>query len=94
MMFPTHFWRNLAILWLAIVGLLGTAILLDNHQDIWTSATTPNSNNSSDLSDAALAAKGQQLLIPGNCVACHTDRGAAPGAGGRALETPFGNVYS
>ena len=94
MKFPTHFWRNLAILWLAIVGLLGTAVLLDNHQDIWTSATEANSNNSSGLSDAALAAKGQQLLILGNCIACHTDRGAAPGAGGRAFQTPFGKVYS
>jgi mono/diheme cytochrome c family protein len=95
MMFPAHFWRNFAILWVAIVGLLGTAILLDNHQDIWTSATTPKSNiSSSDLSEVALVAKGQELLILGNCIACHTDRGAAPGAGGRAFETPFGKVYS
>jgi mono/diheme cytochrome c family protein len=95
MMFPAHFWRNFAILWVAIVGLLGTAILLDNHQDIWTSATTPKSNiSSSDLGEVALVAKGQELLILGNCIACHTDRGAAPGAGGRAFETPFGKVYS
>lgn len=91
MMFPTHFWRYFAILWLAILGLLGAAILVDNHQDIWTS-TTPT--RSTDLHQQEQAAKGQQLLSLGNCISCHTDRGAAMGAGGRAFETPFGKVYS
>lgn len=30
----------------------------------------------------------------GNCGACHTDRGGAAFAGGRAIETPFGTVYA
>ncbi len=43
---------------------------------------------------AELAARGEYLTRAGNCVACHTDRGGAPWAGGRALATPFGTVYA
>ena len=43
-------------------------------------------------SPADLVARGAYLSRAGNCLACHTDRGGAPGAGGRAIETPFGTV--
>lgn len=43
---------------------------------------------------AATIAKGQQLAALGNCIGCHTDINGAVNAGGRALETPFGTVYS
>ncbi|MEP6791726.1 MAG: cytochrome c [Ramlibacter sp.] len=39
-------------------------------------------------------ARGAYLARAGNCVTCHTQRGGAPYAGGRALETPFGTVYA
>jgi mono/diheme cytochrome c family protein len=39
-------------------------------------------------------ARGAYLVRAGNCMACHTERGGAPFAGGRPLETPFGTVYS
>ena len=42
----------------------------------------------------ALVARGEYLARAGNCMACHTDRGGAPGAGGRAIATPFGTVYA
>lgn len=38
-------------------------------------------------------ARGPYLARAGNCLACHTRRGGAPYAGGRAIETPFGTVY-
>jgi mono/diheme cytochrome c family protein len=38
-------------------------------------------------------ARGAYLARAGNCMLCHTDRGGAPYAGGRAIETPFGTVY-
>src|SRR5690606_32357945 len=37
---------------------------------------------------------GRYLVGAGNCVACHTATGGAPFAGGRAIETPFGTVFS
>ncbi|MEW6704124.1 MAG: cytochrome c [Pseudomonadota bacterium] len=39
-------------------------------------------------------ARGAYLARAGNCLGCHTARGGAPYAGGRAIDTPFGTVYS
>jgi mono/diheme cytochrome c family protein len=41
-----------------------------------------------------LIARGAYLARAGNCMACHTTRGGEPYAGGRAIETPFGAVYT
>lgn len=40
-----------------------------------------------------LIAKGEYLARAGDCVACHTAPGGKPFAGGRAMPTPFGNIY-
>ncbi len=45
-------------------------------------------------SDADLIAKGKYLTRAGDCVSCHTVMGGQPFAGGHALETPFGTIYS
>lgn len=42
---------------------------------------------------ADLRARGAYLARVGNCMGCHTARGGAPYAGGRAIETPFGTLY-
>ncbi len=39
-------------------------------------------------------ARGAYLAKAGDCMACHTVRGGAPYAGGRALETPFGRLVA
>ena len=41
-----------------------------------------------------LVARGAYLARAGNCMACHTTQGGAPGAGGRGINTPFGTVYA
>jgi mono/diheme cytochrome c family protein len=39
--------------------------------------------------------RGRNLVNAGDCVACHTQKdGGTPFAGGRAIETPFGIIYS
>jgi mono/diheme cytochrome c family protein len=38
--------------------------------------------------------RGAYLVRAGNCITCHTQRGGTPFAGGRAIDTPFGTVYS
>jgi cytochrome c553 len=45
-------------------------------------------------SPAQAPASGAYLAAAGDCVACHTALGGQPFAGGRAIETPFGTVYS
>ncbi|OYY63768.1 MAG: alcohol dehydrogenase [Burkholderiales bacterium 28-67-8] len=44
--------------------------------------------------DPDVIARGAYLARAGNCQACHTARGGEPYAGGRAIETPFGTVFS
>lgn len=44
--------------------------------------------------DTSAVARGAYLARVGNCVTCHTERGGVPFAGGRAIDTPFGTVYS
>ncbi|WP_374701947.1 c-type cytochrome [Ideonella sp. B508-1] len=48
----------------------------------------------SGTADPALVARGRYVAQLGDCVACHTAPGGAELAGGRALETPFGTIYS
>src|ERR1700722_8590364 len=43
---------------------------------------------------AATIARGGQLAALGDCAVCHTDANRAVNAGGRAIETPFGTVWS
>ncbi len=43
---------------------------------------------------AAEVERGRYLARAGNCIACHTQPGQAPYAGGRPIGTPFGEVFS
>ena len=45
--------------------------------------------------DASMLREGEYLARAGDCIACHTDPdGGALFAGGRAVPTPFGTLYS
>jgi nicotinate dehydrogenase subunit B len=44
--------------------------------------------------DRARVAEGENLARLGNCAGCHTADPARPLAGGRALATPFGTVFT
>lgn len=44
--------------------------------------------------DPQLVTRGAGLAALGNCVGCHAAPGSAPYAGGRAIPTPFGTLYS
>src|ERR1700722_19004159 len=43
--------------------------------------------------DAAMS-RGEYLAHVGDCVACHSKQGGVPFAGGFAMPTPFGTLYS
>jgi len=47
-----------------------------------------------NMSNTELVARGAYLARAGDCQACHTARGGAPFAGGRAIQTPFGAIHS
>ncbi len=57
-------------------------------------ATGETAGTTADKTASDAAARGAYLALAGNCAACHTARGGAPWAGGLAIATPFGTVYS
>ena len=76
---------------IAIFVVLSGAILITLYYGLREdagSAATPAA------ASAELAARGQYLARAGDCMACHTTRGGAPYAGGRAIRTPFGTIYA
>jgi len=44
--------------------------------------------------DAASIERGRYLAVAADCTACHTAPGAQPFAGGLALDSPLGSIYS
>ncbi|MEF7614933.1 cytochrome c [Aquincola sp. MAHUQ-54] len=86
-------WALLGLLVLALALLAGRIVLelRDTRETRPTSATTPAS---AAHAPADVIARGEYLARAGNCLACHTARGGAPGAGGAGIPTPFGTVYA
>ncbi|MEC5164222.1 mono/diheme cytochrome c family protein [Janthinobacterium sp. CG_S6] len=61
---------------------------------LWPADDSGAPATAATLAPAALVARGAYLARAGDCMACHTTRGGAAYAGGRALQTPFGSVVS
>ncbi|MBR0773534.1 molybdopterin-dependent oxidoreductase [Bradyrhizobium diazoefficiens] len=57
-------------------------------------AIAPIARPDASVYSAATIARGEQLAALGNCAECHTTINGVLNAGGRALETPFGTIYS
>src|SRR5205823_7292605 len=75
-----------AALCAAAIG-IGAAVLP------WRSIA-PIARPDASVYSAATIARGQQLAALGDCAVCHTGASGVLNAGGRALETPFGAIYS
>lgn len=81
--------------WWAVAGALAAgAFSLAAGLAGWRPAIAPVQASAAGLYAPEAIERGRQLAAIGNCVACHTAEGGAPNAGGRALHTPFGTVYS
>jgi mono/diheme cytochrome c family protein len=78
----------IAIVAAAVLGLLGLFLLA------WRPAIAPIEPPSRANFPAESIAKGEILAAAGHCAACHTRQGGQPFAGGYALRTPFGTIYS
>jgi len=74
--------RNHRVLTLCFSALLSVAALSSAHGD------------PSDLQEFTQIERGRYLSILSDCGGCHTVPGGKPFAGGRAIETPFGNIAS
>lgn len=60
----------------------------------WRPAIAPIAPPARSSFAAADIARGAVLVRIGDCAVCHTADGGRPFAGGRALATPFGTLYS
>lgn len=59
----------------------------------WQPAIAPLEGTPGPFS-AEQIARGERLAALGDCAVCHTREGGPRNAGGRALPTPFGTIYS
>lgn len=81
--------RALAAIAVVIVaGLIAFGVLA------WRSAIAPIARPDPSSFPAALVARGEKLAAAGYCASCHTVRGGQPFAGGYAMPTQFGTIYS
>jgi mono/diheme cytochrome c family protein len=78
----------IAIVVLGCLGLAGFGILA------WRSAIAPVTRPAPGSFAPELIAKGEALAGGGYCAACHTTKGGERFAGGYAMATPFGVIYS
>jgi mono/diheme cytochrome c family protein len=60
----------------------------------WRSQIAPIDPPAAGSFDASLVDRGAALAAIGNCNVCHTNGGGEMFAGGLALPTPFGTIYS
>ncbi|SDH72196.1 Cytochrome c, mono-and diheme variants [Bradyrhizobium lablabi] len=60
----------------------------------WESPIPPVDPPSARTLDPAATRRGASLALLGDCTTCHTAPGGAPYAGGLAMPTPFGTIYS
>lgn len=89
-------WRLLAAIFAAVAALLAAVVALNlrGEGDLSAEIASASIQVPGPGSDPDALARGAYLARAGNCEACHTARGGAPYAGGRAIDTPFGTVYS
>jgi nicotinate dehydrogenase subunit B len=80
-------WATAAALAVGAIG-LGAALFGAR------SAIAPIMAGSANVYTAAVIEQGRVLAAAGDCIVCHTAPGGVPNAGGRAMETPFGVVYT
>jgi nicotinate dehydrogenase subunit B len=79
---------------LATVAALCTAAIGIGSALLPWRAIAPIARPDASVYSAATIARGAQLAALGDCAACHTSLTGPTNAGGRAVDTPFGTIYS
>jgi nicotinate dehydrogenase subunit B len=87
-------WPRRRSLWARGIALAAGMIGVGGALLGWRPVIAPVAVNSANVYSAETIERGRQLAALGACVVCHTAPGGIANAGGRALDTPFGTVYS
>ncbi|MEF7614983.1 molybdopterin cofactor-binding domain-containing protein [Aquincola sp. MAHUQ-54] len=80
-------WATAGALLAGIVGLGGAALG-------WRPVIAPITPGSGHVYTAETIERGRLVAAAGDCIVCHTAPGGMANAGGRAMATPFGTVYT
>ncbi|WP_245286961.1 molybdopterin cofactor-binding domain-containing protein [Bradyrhizobium sp. Tv2a-2] len=94
---PSSIWKNPFVRSrgvFATVGALCAAVVGIGAAMLPGRAIAPIAQPDASVYSTATIARGAELAALGNCAVCHTAADGALNAGGRALETPFGIIYS
>lgn len=75
-------------------GLLGATLGLLTTALPWRAEIAPVTPAAPGTWSAATLERGRLLAAAGDCAVCHTTAGGATNAGGLAMDTPFGTLYS
>ena len=79
-------------------ALLAALFIIGAAAALWAVNVRGEVDVNAPLSDSpstpALIERGAYLARAGNCMGCHSARGGQQYAGGRAIDTPFGAVYT
>jgi len=90
----TAVWPRRRSLWARAAAVAAGVIGLGAAALGWRASIAPVAAGSANVYTAEVIARGRVLAAAGDCVVCHTAPGGAPNAGGRAMATPFGTVYT
>jgi mono/diheme cytochrome c family protein len=82
------FFSLLFLLILSVVGVAAYGYFLGDGQ------TASYGKTQSKFDPAAEIAQGEYLALAGNCIGCHTARGGAAYAGGRVIQSEFGDFVA
>ncbi|MBR1125976.1 cytochrome c [Bradyrhizobium lablabi] len=77
-----------------IIAIAAIAVAIAAIAVVWRPAIATIDPPAPQSFDSALVKRGRDLAAIGNCSSCHTLRGEKDFAGGVAVPTPFGTVYS
>ncbi|SHI60005.1 nicotinate dehydrogenase subunit B [Roseomonas rosea] len=75
-------------------GLAGGLVVAAGAAIGWASAMAPAKPPGADVFSAAQIERGRLLAAAGDCAVCHTTPGGVANAGGLALDTGFGRIWS
>ena len=85
----------LSLLFVVAAVLIGNELFATNLIAVKANNTpTTGVNTSKNTANSEVLQRGAYLAKLGNCAACHTARSGAAYAGGKAIATPFGAVYT
>ena len=78
----------------AALGLVAAAGIAIGGAEALTAARKVDAPAPVDIQDRSLVEAGAYIARTGDCVACHSVPGGKPFAGGLAMQTPVGTIYS